>query len=202
MRRALALALMLAGCSDYVLVPAGRPIAVARSGLTVTPDRAWNRNAGLRPGKRAESWTLDGPLLNDLTFYGGIEDGEPLFREVDKREAPLPRFAATMLASDIAELVERSYRVATGTTLFEMNALAPARLAGREGFVMRYRYTLPGDEVRRRGEARGAVVAGRLYLLTYEAPAILYFERDLAAFRAVADGARLTLDRTNSVRPE
>jgi hypothetical protein len=34
-------------------------------------------------------------------------------------------------------------------------------------------------------------VGGRLYLLTYEAPAIHYFERDLAAFRAVADSARL-----------
>lgn len=184
-------ALLLAGCGDYMLVPPGRPIGVAKAAMTVTPDRAWNRNGGLGPGKRAESWTLDGSMLNDLTFYGGIGDGETLFREVDKREAPLPRFAAGMSAPEVAELLERSYRVATGTTLFALDALAPARLAGQAGFVIRYRYTLPGDDVTRRGEARGAVVGGRLYLLTYEAPAIHYFERDLAAFRAVADSARL-----------
>lgn len=188
---ALACALLLTGCGDYVLVSPGRPIGVAKAAMTVTPDRAWNRNGGLGPGKRAESWTLDGPMLNDLTFYGGISDGEALFREVDKREAPLPRFAAGTSAPEIAELLERSYRVATGTTLFALDALAPMPLAGRDGFVMRYRYTLPGDDVTRRGEARGAVIAERLYLLAYEAPAIHYFERDLAAFRAVADSARI-----------
>lgn len=188
---AVSIALLLAGCGDYVLVPAGRPIAVAKAAMTVTTDRAWNRNAGIGPGKRAESWTLDGPMLNDLTFYGGIGDGETLFRETDKREAPLPRFAATMSAPEIAEFLERSYRVATGTTLFALDELAPVPLAGQAGFVMRYRYTLPGDDVARRGEARGAVVQGRLFLMTYEAPAIHYFERDLAAFRAVANSTRL-----------
>lgn len=190
-RAAIPLALLLAGCGDYLRVPPGQPVAVAKSAMTVTPDRAWNRNGGLGPGKRAESWTLDGPMLNDLTFYGGIGDGETLFREIDRREAPLPRFRATMSAPEVAELLERSYRVATSTTLFAMDALAPAPFAERDGFVMRYRYTLPGDDVARRGEARGAVVGGRLYLLTYEAAAIHYFERDLAAFRAVADGAQL-----------
>lgn len=188
---ALVLTLLLTGCGDYVLVPPGRPIGVAKAAMTVTPDRAWNRNGGLGPGKRAESWTLDGPMLNDLTFYGGIGDGETLFREVDRRETPLPRFAAGMSAPEIAELLERSYRVATGTTLFALDALAPTPLAGQAGFVMRYRYTLPGDDVARRGEARGAVVGGRLYLISYEAPAVHYFERDLVAFRAVADSARL-----------
>lgn len=190
---ALTLALLLAGCGDYVLVPPGRAIVVAKAAMSVTPDRAWNRNGGMGPGKRAESWTLDGPMLNDLTFYGGIGDGETLFREVDKSEAPLSRFAAGMSAPEVAELLERSYRVATGTTLFTLDALAPAPLAGEAGFVMRYRFTLPGDDVARRGEARGVVVGGRLYLLTYEAPAIHYFERDLAAFRAVADSARLNI---------
>lgn len=191
----------LSGCSDYALVPPGRPIAVAKSALTVTPPNAWNRNAGLGPGKRAENWTLDGPMLNDLTFYGGIADGEPLFREIDKRDAPLPRFRSTMLASDIAGLLETSYRVATGTTLFALEEMSPAPLAGQPGFSMRYRYTLPGDDVARRGAARGAVIGGRLFLITYEAPAIHYFERDLAAFEAVADSARLT-DRTGRTGPK
>jgi hypothetical protein len=35
------------------LKPAGVAVAVARSGLTVTPDKAWNK--GARPGRLSES---------------------------------------------------------------------------------------------------------------------------------------------------
>jgi hypothetical protein len=62
------------------LKPAGVAVAVARSGLTVTPDKAWNK--GARPGRLSESWTLDGLSINELTFYGGIADNTTLFREV------------------------------------------------------------------------------------------------------------------------
>ena len=84
------------------LKAAGTPVAVARSGLTVTPDQSWNK--GARPGRLSESWTLDGLTINELTFYGGIADNTTLFREVDKTNSPLPRFSKTMLLPDIAQL--------------------------------------------------------------------------------------------------
>jgi hypothetical protein len=174
--------------AGFKLMPAGVAVAVAKSGLTVKPSIAWNK-LGARPGRQAESWTLDGLSLNDVTFYGGIVDNTTLFREVDKTRKPLPRFSATMLAPDIAQLFEGSYRVAVGTSLMSIDAMEPATFAGQQGFRFTYSFTIQNEEVKRLGEARGAIVGGKLYLITYEAPKIHYFARDVAAFRALADSA-------------
>jgi hypothetical protein len=177
--------------AGYKLMEAHQPVAVAKSNLTVTPDRRWSK-LGARPGRNAESWTIDGMELNDLTFVVGIEDGKPLFRDIDKANNPLPRFSATMLAPDIAQLFEASYRVALGTPLMSIDSLEPAKFAGSDGFRFTYSLTHQGDEVRRKGEAHGAVIDKRLYLITFEAPAIHYYERDRAAARRIAESATLT----------
>lgn len=174
----------------YKLVKQGAPVSVAKSELVVTPAIDWNRMQA-RPGRNAEAWTLDGLALNELTFYGGIADGKTLFREVDKRDKPLPRFSATMLPPDVVQLFESSYRLAGGSALFEVRQVEPATFAGRPGFRFGYGFTLEGDKVRRLGEATGAIVGGKLYMVTFEAPAIHYFERNLADYRSVAASARL-----------
>lgn len=190
---ALLLSLMLTATpatAGYRLVEAGKPAAVAKSSLTVTPDAAWNR-ATARPGRHAETWTFDGIPLNDLTFYGGVEDNRTLFKEVNKRERPLPRFSATMLPTDVPQLFENSYRIALGTPAFTLEQVEPATFAGRPGFRFRYSFVLQGEEVKRNGEATGAIIAGRLYLVTFEAPTLHYFDRDLPRARAVVASARL-----------
>ncbi len=176
--------------AGYKLIPEGKPVAVARSGLTVTPARQWNKLGG-RIGRFAESWTLDGLQLNDLTFYGGIANDTALFREVDKRERPLPRFSPSMLATDVAQLFEGSYRIALGTSLMSIDLVEPAQFAGSAGFHFAYNFAVQGEEVRRKGEAYGAIIGGKLYLISFEAPVIHYFDRDIAAFRALASTARL-----------
>lgn len=185
-----AAALMATPVLAYKLVPHGAAVQVAKSELTVTPAIDWNRMQS-RPGRNAEAWTLDGLALNELTFYGGIEDGKTLFREVDKKDKPLPHFSATMLAPDVVQLFESSYRLAGGSALFEVRQVEPATFAGRSGFRFGYAFTLEGDKVRRLGEATGAIIGGKLYMVTYEAPAIHYFERNLADYRAIAASARL-----------
>ncbi len=184
----LALALAAPAQAGYKLMPAGQSVAVAKSGLTVRPAQPWNK-IGARPGRNAETWTLDGIPLNDLTFYGGIANDTALFREVDKRDRPLPRFSSTMLIPDIAQLFEGSYRVAVGTPLMSIDSVEPAQFAGQPGFRFTYSFTVQDEDVKRLGEARGAVIGGKLYLVTFEAPAIHYFENRVAAFRAVADSA-------------
>jgi len=170
------------------LKAAGTSVAVARSSLMVTPDVSWNK--GVRPGRLSESWTLDGLTINELTFYGGIVDNTTLFREVDKTNRPLPRFSKTMLIPDIVNLFESSYRVALGTPLMQIDTVEPAPFAGAPGFRFTYSFAAQ-DEVRRQGEARGAIIGGALYMITYEAPRIHYFARDRAAFVAIAESARL-----------
>ncbi len=176
--------------AGYKYMPKGKTVAVGKSELSVTPPMDWNK-LGPRIGRNAESWTLDGLSLNDVTFYGGIADNQTLFREVDKKNRPLPRFSATMLMTDIADLLEGSYRVAQGTPLFEITAIEPATFAGQAGFRFTYNFTAVGDEVKRKGEAIGAIVNKRLFLATYEAPATYYFAKNQESFRALTASAIL-----------
>ncbi len=174
----------------YKYMAKGKPVAVGKSELTVTPPIDWNKLPG-RIGRNAESWTLDGLPLNDVTFYGGIADNQTLFREVDKKNRPLPRFSATMLMPDVADLLEQSYRVALSTPLFEITSIEPATFAGKPGFRFTYNFTTTGDEVKRQGEAMGAIVDKRLFLATYEAPSLYYFAKDQENFRQLVASAVL-----------
>jgi hypothetical protein len=174
----------------YKLVTHGARVAVAKSAMTIAPPIDWNRQQS-RPGRNAEAWTLDGMPLNEVTFYGGITGDQTLFKEVNKKERPLPRFAATMLATDVVQLFEASYRLAGGSALFAVDTVEPTTFAGHRGFRFRYSFTLEGEEVKRIGEATGAIVGGKLWMITYEAPAIHYFERNLADYRAIVASAQL-----------
>ncbi len=176
--------------AGYKLMPAGTAQTVGKLGLSVTPPNDWNR-LGAKIGRNAESWTIDGLSLNDLSFYAGIEDGRSLFREVDKKNRPLPKFSASMLPPDIVSLFEGSYRVAAGTSLFEIGAVEPIVFAGKPGVRFAYSFVQQGEEVRRKGEAVGAIINGKLYLVTFEAPAIYYFDRDVARYRTLVGTARI-----------
>ncbi|MFZ4747745.1 MAG: hypothetical protein ACOYLK_12765 [Sphingomonas sp.] len=185
-----ALTLAAPALAGYKLMPAGKTQPVGKLGLSVTPPNDWNR-LGAKIGRNAESWTLDGLSLNDLSFYAGIEEGKPLFREVDKKNRPLPKFTASMLPTDIVSLFEGSYRVAAGTSLFEIGKVEPVIFAGKPGVHFSYSFVQQGEEVRRNGEGTGAIIGGKLYLVTFEAPVIYYFDRDIARYRTLVGTARV-----------
>ena len=172
------------------LIAAGARTLVAKSTLSVAPNREWNK-MGARPGRNSESWTIDGDPLNDLSFYGGIEGGRPLFRQVDKRNKPLPNFSATMLLTDIPALVESSYRIALDTPLMTIETVEPARLAGRDAVHFTYSFTKQGEELRRRGEATATIVDKKLYMISFEAPILHYFDAGIASYRQVVESAKL-----------
>lgn len=170
------------------LIAPGSKVLVAKSKLSITPDKEWNK-LGRRPGRAAETWTIDGDELNDVTFYGGIPDGQPLFKEMDKRNRPLPRVSSTMLVTDIPVLFESSYRIALDTPLMRIDSVEPASFVGAKGVRFTYSFTRQNEEVHRRGEARAAIIGGKLYMITYEAPTLHYFDKSLTTFRQLADSA-------------
>ena len=186
-------ALATSAIAGNSLVPAGRAVTVARSARTITPDRAWNR-MGARPGRNSESWTLDGDGLNDVTFYGGIDDDRTLFRETDKHVRPLPRFRATMLLTDIPALFEASYSIALDTPTMAVQSIAPSTFLGNKGIRFTFSFTRPREDVRRKGEAMATVIHGRLYLVSFVAPAVFYHDRDIGAYHAIVAGARMAGD--------
>ena len=117
----------------------GQAAEVAGSALSVVPPRDWNR-LDIKPGKVAETWTLDGEQLNDVTFYGGVEAGMPLVRERDKKRQPLPKFSATTLLIEVPELLEGTYRAAKQIGDFKVTGSTPGRFLGKDGVQFTYEY--------------------------------------------------------------
>jgi hypothetical protein len=190
---ALSMAVAAPALAGNRLMPANTPARIANSALSVTPGRDWNRLSA-RPGRAGEVWTLDSDTLNNVTYYAGVEADRTLMREVDRRNRPLPRFSSTMLLADVPTLLENSYRVGRSVTVFSMDQVEPAQFAGQSGVRFNYSYTSE-DEVRRRGEAYGAIVGGRLYLVTFEAPQIHFFDASIDAFRQLVATSTITARR-------
>jgi len=164
-------------------------VDVAKSAMKVTPVRDWN-SLSIRPGKKAETWTLDGEQLNDVTFYGGIAPGEPLIRETSKKHKPLPKFTSETLLVEIPELLEGTYRTEKGIGSFSVTNSKPGRFLGQDGIRFTYEY-VDADNLPRKGEARAALIKGQLYMATFDAPRLHYFEATLDDFHTLADSAAL-----------
>lgn len=167
------------------LVPPGPRTAIAKSSISATPADEWNKLTR-NEGKNTEIWTIDGDGLNKVTFLGGIAPGMPIMREVDRKNLPLPKVTANMLITDIPALLESTYRVRYGVNRMSIDSQEPATISGQKGIRFTYSFTRD-DEVSRKGEALGAVIGGKLYLVAYEAPALYFFDKDVEKYRRVAE---------------
>lgn len=184
------LMLSLAACAPrFAAVAPGEHVVGGRLAITPTTTH-WNRApASLTPAKEAAAWTADGLSLNTILFYGGVDEGEPLFKNTPKgKEYPL--FRADMLAPEIVELVQSSLALSTNTPTLTVLALQPATLSGHPGFQFDYQRT-GADEVNRRGRVVGAVRASRLYLIIYEGADLHYYARYLGEVEQLISAARI-----------
>lgn len=171
-------------CANSLISPGTRS-GIAHSKLSAKPAGEWNR-LSRDDGKGVELWTIDGDALNKVSFYGGIANGKPLLREIDKKHQPLPKVTGTMLMTDIPTLLESTYRSQGAVDQMSIDGQEPAMLAGHKAIRFTYSFTRADDEVRRKGEGVGALIDGKLYLVTYEAPAIHFFEKDIEKYRQLA----------------
>jgi len=176
--------------AGWKLVPAGQPIAVAKSSMTVTPGEDWNRWSA-RPIKTSEVWTLDGTSLNELYFVAALPEGKTLFRDVAKKDRPLPKFSKAMLLPDVVEFFESSTRTALSTSLFEVDKVEPDKMSGHDAVRFTFTYAVEGDQLPRKGIAKAAVVKGQLYLVSFVAPSIHYFDRDAAKVNKLLDTLKI-----------
>lgn len=186
----LIVALLPSAAMAHKLREQGVAVRIADSPLTVTPGRDWNRLDG-NVGKHTETWTLDGGQLNDLTFFAGIEPGKPLVRERSKKREPLPKFGAGTLLVELPELFEATYRTAKQIADFRVTDVQPTRFLGQDGVMFTYEY-VDQDQLTRKGEAHAAIVAGRLYMIGFDAPRLHYFERNIGDFHRIVQSARMS----------
>lgn len=167
----------------------GMAVRVAGSALSVVPPRDWNK-LSIRPGKYAETWTLDGEQLNDVTFYAGVQPGSALIREASKKRDPLPKFTESTLLAEVPELLEGTYRTVKKIGAFKLVRAAPERFLGHDGVQFAYEYT-DSDDLPRKGEARATLIEGKLYMATFDAPRLHYFDEAIGDFTALMDSATL-----------
>lgn len=156
--------------------------------LKVTPERDWNQ--GGRPGQQGRVWTQDGTGLNALEFFSAVPSGGSLYKERDKKNNPMPKFDKGLLLPELADFFERSFRAANQLSDFTIVESAPADFGDKKGLRVRYRYTMPNDELTRLGEARLAVVDGKLFVANYYAPQLHYFGAGLPEAQAMMQRAR------------
>lgn len=168
---------------------ANKAVVVAKSGMTITPPRAWN-TLSIRPGKNAEIWTLDGELLNSVTFFGGIAPGTPLYKERNKKREPLPKMRKDTLLVDLPELLENTIRSYNKIAIFSVTESRPAKFLGKDAISFTYQFT-DNDQLPRSGEAVGTIIGGKLYMASFEAPRLHYFGQALSDYRALVSSATL-----------
>jgi len=181
------------GFSDYRLIRPER-VEVGDGSMTVVAPRPWNerrRSIFLFDDVRAvEDWTLNGPLLDGISFVSGLKSEKAVVRQRSTASQQVPKFRSDMTPPEIAAMLESLYRVRGGAVDFKTLSLQPRPFLGANGFQLDYEH-LDGDELWRKGRAVGAVINGRLYLILLDAARSHYYETVMPDFEAMVASAQL-----------
>lgn len=179
------------GFSDYSAVNVHR-VSVGNGNMSVVPPRPWNRHHAVlfEDVSAVEDWTLNGPLLDGITFITGLRSGHFMVRQLHTTDQQVPKFRADMTPPEIAAMLESLYRVRGGAVDFRTLSIQPRRFLGTNGFQFDYEH-LDDDELWRKGRAVGAVINGELYLVMFDAARSHYYDAALPDFEAIVASAQL-----------
>lgn len=164
--------LVLTGCAQYQLVKADARIDIGGA-FSVGTQREWSR---IDHG-RVELWTVDGPLLEQVAIYKGIEDGENLLVSNPLEEKPkdFPTFENTMTPLEVRDLLEATFARAQEVEIqtFDMK---PWKFADADGFRFDYKFTTKSG-LRKRGFTVGAIHDEKLFMIVFSAAELYYFDK-------------------------
>ena len=179
------------GYSDYSLVRVQR-VRVGDGSMSVAAPRPWNRHRPIlfEDIRQVEDWTLNGPILDGMSFVSGLRNGKSLIRQRRSASQQVPIFRSNMTPPEIAAMIESLYRVRGGAVDFRTLSLKPRPFLNAGGFQLDYEH-LDDDELWRRGRAVGAVIDGELYLILLDAARSHYYDAALPDFEAVVTSADL-----------
>jgi hypothetical protein len=178
------------GFSEYYAVNVHR-VRVGNGNVTVVPPRPWNRHRPLvfEDIPAVEDWTLNGPLLDGITFITGLRNNKAMIRQRRTADQQVPVFRSNMTPPEIAAMFESLYRVRGGTIDFRTLSIQPRQFLGANGFQFDYE-RLSDDELWRKGRVVGAVINGELYVILYDAARSHYYEAALPDFEAIVASAQ------------
>lgn len=180
------------GFGNYYSLVRPHSVSVGDGSMAVTPPREWNRQRRLffDEVRWVEDWTLNGPLLDNMSFISGLPHGRYLIRTNRRDAQQVPRFHSDMTAPEIQAMLESAFRVRGGAVDFRTLSLQPRQFVGYPGFQFDFEH-LDTDEAWRKGRAVGAVIDGRLYLILLDAVRSHYYPDALTDFEAMVTSARL-----------
>ena len=178
------------GFSDYALVHVER-VKVGDGQMSVVPPRNYNRHRRMlfSDVRDVEDWTLNGPILDGISFISGMKNNSELIRQRRTADQQVPRFLSNMTPPEIAAMLESLYRIKGGAVQLNTVSLQPRPFLGTNGFQWDYEH-LDSDELWRRGRAVGAVIDGKLYLILMDAARSHYYEATLPDFESIVASAQ------------
>jgi len=178
------------GYSDYGLVRVTR-VNVGDGQMSVVAPRPYNRHRRIlfSDVRDVEDWTLNGPILDGISFVSGMNNNRELIRQRRTANQQVPRFRSDMTPPEIAAMLETLYRVKGGAVDLKTLSLQPRPFLGANGFQWDYEH-LDQDELWRRGRAVGAVIDGKLYMILMDAARAHYYEAQLPDFEAIVASAQ------------
>jgi hypothetical protein len=122
-----------------------------------------------------EVWTINGPLLERLVFYKGVQPGAILLQDLLPVGQEVPYYKANMRAHDIIDLVLESYEMA-GSTHATLQALHPTSFGHWPGF--HFEFDLSIDGLAYKGLGLGAIDEEHLlHLILYIGTREHYFNQ-------------------------
>ena len=178
------------GFSDYALVRVAR-VNVGDGQMSVVAPRNYNRHRRIlfSDVRDVEDWTLNGPLLDGISFVSGMNNNRELIRQRRTANQQVPRFRSDMTPPEIAAMLESLYRVKGGAVDLKTLSLQPRPFLGANGFQWDYEH-LDSDELWRRGRAVGAVIDGKLYKILFDAARSHYYDAVLPDFESIVASAQ------------
>ena len=180
--------LALGGCAQVVKISPGHAVIAERMG--VPTDAAWNQFGGQFGGSNAAAlWTREGLTIDQLNFYVGLKDGDLLAANPGKDRRPLA-FKTTMQPHEVVALFEALY-TRDGST-FKLDKLEANEFLGQPGWRAQYTVVRKFDDVKLAGSAWATVRNGELFAITFTAPSVGFYGRQIAKVEQVASAARLT----------
>jgi hypothetical protein len=196
---AVAFALFLAACAHYAQIgPGGYGI---HGQLDVTLDRGWNRQVDGPGNIWPETWTQNGPLLDQLHLAAGIDDGKALVKLPEQALREYPRFRAGSGPEEVVQLIQGTLAKSKQGGDFVPIVVEPATIAGQAGIRFEFRFgTGAGGGLETDRHALGYAFERerKLYLILFHAKEIHFFEKLRPAAEAIAVSARLPATRTAS----
>jgi hypothetical protein len=162
--------LLTAGCGGpYRLSQPGERVDLGV--YSVDPQSRWNISAN----RIWQEWTIDGFVLEEVSFVNGLPDGQALYPRLQRRENA-PQFRSSMSPPQVAEFLKSSLELLMGARKFKMSEPKPQPFGSREGTRIDIEFANTAD-LDQRGLIVWTIHGGRLYLIFYRAAKEYYFPK-------------------------